>query len=356
MTDRRVSFADHVLTDDDRVLRSRTGRLSVRFSKRAALTAVALTVLVIALLVASLLMGEYRVSPGALVHTLLGDPPNRLTDFFVMTRRLPRALVAVSVGAALAVAGGVFQSSTRNPLASPDMLGISHGASVGAVVVILLLDGSLGQAAIGAVVGSIVAAAVILLISARSGLQGVQLVLSGVALAAIASAIVDYLLTQVFVASATTAQTWLIGSLQGRSWEHLWPMLIALVAAGAVLTATAPAARLSALGDSLPVTLGVRAVRLRWIQITVATLLVAIAVATAGPIAFIALVAPHIAFSLAGSRSLIVTALTGAFLLGASDLIAQYALSGPIPVGAVTVVLGGVFFLWLVFRQGRRRA
>jgi iron complex transport system permease protein len=349
------AVADHALTSDDRVIRSRYGTWSMRYSKRTAITTAALVGLLAVVLVASLLLGEYRVSPAALIDTLLGDPPNRLTDFFVLTRRLPRALVAITVGAALAVSGSLFQSTTRNPLAGPDMLGVSHGASVGAVVVILVLGGSLTQAAVGAAIGAVVAAALILLISARSGLQGVQLILSGIAIAAMATAIVDYILTQVFVASATTAQAWLIGSLQGRGWDHLWPMLIALVIAAPILAATSAASRLSALGESVSVTLGVRTVGLRWVLIGVATLLVAVAVAVAGPIAFVALVSPHIAYALARTRSLVVSALTGATILAVSDLIAQYSLPGPIPVGAVTVVIGGVFFLWLLLAGGRRR-
>src|SRR5690606_10341222 len=210
------------------------------------------------------MIGEFVVTPGALVQTLLGDPPDRLTGFFVLGRRLPRALVAIAVGASLAVAGAIFQSLTRNPLASPDVIGVSGGASVGAVLVMLVLGGALDQAALGAAVGAVASAGVILLLTTRSGLHGVQLVLTGVALSAIATAVVDYVLTQVYVASATTAQTWLVGSLQGRSWNDLAPAVIALVLIAPLLMWAAPDARMMSLGDSMSTALGVRTVRIRW--------------------------------------------------------------------------------------------
>ncbi|WP_217178822.1 iron chelate uptake ABC transporter family permease subunit [Streptomyces sp. AC495_CC817] len=341
------------LTADTRVLRSR--HWSLRISRRAAVVCGILSGLLLVLLVAALMIGEYVVTPAALVQTLLGDPPARLDGFFVLGRRLPRALVAIVVGASLAVAGAVFQTLTRNPLASPDVIGISSGASVGAVAVFLVWGGSLDQAAIGAVVGALVIAAVIVLLTARSGLHGVQLILTGVALSAIAMAVVDYVLTQVFVASATTAQTWLVGSLQGRGWSDLVPAVIALALITPLLIRMAPDARMMALGDSVSTALGVRTVRARWMLLAAATVLVAIAVATAGPISFVALVAPHIARRLAGTPSFLAAALVGALLLLAGDLVAQYAFPAPIPVGAVTITIGGAFFLWLLWREGARR-
>lgn len=341
------------LTADDRVLAGR--RWSLRYSRRAALVCGILSAVLLLLLIAALMIGEYLVTPQALVRTLLGDPPARLDGFFVLGRRLPRALVAIVVGASLAVAGAVFQTLTRNPLASPDVIGISSGASVGAVTVFLVWGGSLDQAAIGAVVGAVAIAGIIVLLTARTGLHGAQLILTGVALSAIAMAVVDYVLTQVFVASATTAQTWLIGSLQGRGWSDLLPAAITLVVVAIVLAWTAPDARMLALGDGMSTGLGVRTARTRWTLLAAATVLVAIAVATAGPISFVALVAPHIARRIAGVTSFLASGLVGALLLLASDLVALNVFPAPIPVGAVTITLGGGFFLWLLWREGARR-
>ncbi len=341
------------LTEHDLVLTGR--RWSARLSRRALLVGAALVLALLALCVTALMVGEYVVTPHALVRTLLGDPPARLDGFFVLGRRLPRALVAIVVGICLAVAGAVFQTLTRNPLASPDVIGISSGASVGAVTVFLVWGGSIGQAALGAVVGAIIMAGCIVLLTARSGLHGVQLVLTGIALSALAMAVVDYVLTQVFVASATTAQTWLIGSLQGRGWSDLLPATAALVLIAPLVTWAAPGARLMPLGDAMATALGVRAGRSRWILLVAATLLVAVAVATAGPVSFVALVAPHIARLISGTTSFVIAGLVGAVLLLASDLLALYVFPAPIPVGAVTITLGGAFFLWLLFREGARR-
>lgn len=341
------------LTSDDRVLRG--ARWSVRFSHRTALVCGILAGALLVLSVAALMIGEYVVTPAALIETLLGRPPQRLDGFFVLGRRLPRSLLAIVVGASLAVAGAVFQSLTRNPLASPDVIGISSGASVGAVVVMLVLGGSLAQAALGAVIGALVVASVIVLFTARSGLHGVQLILTGVALSATALAVVDYVLTQVFVASVTTAQTWLIGSLQGRGWGDLLPATIALLVITPLLICAAPAAGMLALGDSVSTALGVRTVSSRWTLLAAATLLVAVAVATAGPISFVALIAPHIARNLTGATSFLTSGLVGALLLLISDLLAQNIFPSPIPVGIVTITVGGAFFLWLLWREGAGR-
>lgn len=338
------------------VLRSRGGRWSVRFTRRRLWLGGGLLVALIAVLVFSLLAGSYPVSVTDLVATLRGHAPSDRTRFFVLDRRLPRALVAMAVGAAFGAAGAVFQSVTRNPLASPDIIGISSGASAGAAFVLLILGGSMLQVSIGAFAGALVIAALILLLSGGEGLHGVRVVLIGVALAAFAGATVTYMLTQVFVSNAATAQVWLVGSLQGRGWSEFLFIATALLVLGPVLAAYARRLDALRLGDELTVALGVRAGASRRVLLLTATLLVAAAVATAGPITFVALSAPHIARRIGGGGALLPAALVGALLLSASDLIAQVLFAHPIPVGVVTVVLGGGFFLWLLVREGRTRA
>ena len=345
----------HALGRDEVVLRGRTGAWSWRVHRRTAITVCALGGVAVCLLVASLLTGDYRVTPDGLVDTLLGSPPDRMTEFFVVERRLPRALVAMTVGAALALGGAIFQMLTRNPLASPDVLGVSHGASAGAVLVLLVFGGTLTQASVGAAVGAAVTAVILVVLTARTGLRGMGLILTGVGLAAIAAALIDYVLSQVFIASAVTAQTWIVGSLHGRGWEHLAPVAAALAVTLPILALTASGARLSELGDDAATALGSRTEPLRRVLIGTATLLVAVAVATAGPVSFVALVAPHLARMITGRAGLVAAAGVGAVLLAAADLIAQYAFGAPVPVGAITVSLGGVFFLWLLVREGRAR-
>lgn len=349
----RLLAREHALPRDIRVIGTR--RWSMRFSRRGAITSGVLFAVAVALLIASLMVGEYVVTPAALWETLAGRPPERLDEFFVLGRRLPRAMVALTVGASLGVAGAIFQTLTRNPLASPDVIGITSGASVGAITVLLVWGGTLAQSAIGALAGGIAAAIIIVLLTVKSGLHGVQLILTGVALSAIAMAVVDYVLSQVFVASAATAQSWLVGSLQGRGWSDLLPALGGLILTVPLIIAFASDARMLGLGDSVATALGVRAVRARWVLLTAATVLVSVAVATAGPISFIALVAPHIARRVNGGTSFVAAGLVGAILLAGSDLVAQYLFSVPLPVGAVTMTVGGAFFLWLLWREGAGR-
>ncbi len=283
-----------------------------------------LGVVSLVLVAGSAFFGEYRVSLADFGNTLLGNPPAPLTDFFIMQRRIPRALVALMAGMMLAASGSLLQQLLRNPLASPDIIGITNGASLGGCLVILIFR-----------------------------LSGTKLILLGVGLAALSTALINYLLTQVFVPSAQIAQTWLVGSLQGRGWEEV-PWL----SAGVVLLIVVHCGfdrelRMLQMGDDLASALGVSVGKVRALLFAVAAILAALAVLCAGPIGFIALVAPHISQSMTGSRNLLVCALSGGILLMLSDLAAQYLLPVVLPVGVVTIVFGGGFFLWMLFKQGR---
>lgn len=338
------------------VLRPRNLAVSLRVTRKSLYLNLALISALVILLFLSLLIGKYTVSLPELAATLQGNAPSRPTHFFIMERRLPRALVAMLVGAAFAVSGAIFQSTTRNPLASPDIIGVSSGASAGAVFVLLVLNGSTVQVGVGAFSGAVFAAGAIALLAGRRGLQGMRVVLFGVALGALASAAISYILTQVFVASAVTAQVWLVGSLQGSGWSDLLFIAATLFLVIPILWHFSSRLEILGMGDELAVTLGVNAEMTRRALLLVATVLVAAAVATSGPISFVALAAPHIARRLGGSAALFPAALTGALLLGSSDLIAQQVFAHPIPVGVVTVVVGGGFFLWLLIREGNKRA
>ncbi|MFI8590735.1 FecCD family ABC transporter permease [Dietzia maris] len=330
------------------------GGFSVRLHLRTAWVTAALAVVVVILVAASLIVGEYAITVPDAVATLFGDAPDRTTDFFIHERRLPRSLVAVAVGAALATSGALFCALTRNPLASPDIIGITQGASAGGATVILVLGGGMAQVATGALVGAALTAGFILALTWWRGLSGARLVLLGVALGALAMAYVAHLLSRGFVASAVTAQIWLTGSLQGRGWSELWPLAWVLLVASVVIASRSRAMRALALGDDVAVALGVRLRSTRLVLLAAATVLAGAAVATAGPISFVALVAPHLSRLLTRSDRVLPAALLGGVLLLASDLVAQHAFALPLPVGVVTVVLGGLFFLGLLWREGRR--
>lgn len=343
----------HALPTGHRVLRAPNG-WSLRYEVRPVVVSLALAVALAFAVLGSLVIGEFRVSVADAASTLLGDPPDRTTDFFVLERRLPRALVAVVVGASLALSGAIFCTLTRNPLASPDIIGVTQGASAGGAAVLLLLSGSLAQVQAGAVVGAVATTGLIVGLAKWRGLSGARLVLLGVALGAMASAVVAHLLSRVFVASAVTAQTWLIGSLQGRGWDELWLPLAVLVAVGLAVWRQSANLRALAMGDEIAVALGVRVGPVRGVLLVGATLTAAFAVAAAGPISFVALVAPHLARLATRSDRMLPAALIGALLLLVSDLVAQHAFALPVPVGVVTVVLGGLFFLALMWTESRR--
>ncbi|WP_029089466.1 FecCD family ABC transporter permease [Brevibacterium album] len=337
------------------VLRTPGERLSLRVERRPLVATVVLAGLASFLCAAALMIGEFRISPVALLQTLAGEPPDPRMEFFVLHRRLPRALVALCIGAALACGGALFQRVTRNPLASPDLLGISSGAAAGACTVILLLHGSPAQVSLGALAGAAVAALTIGAFALRGGMTSGRIILAGLAFAALASATTGYLLTRVFVGAAVTAQTWLVGSLQGRGWTELLPLLLVSAVVLPVLLWRERVLAILEFDPATTTSLGAAGGRERALFLACGVVLVAFAVAAAGPISFIALAAPHISRAVAGSRALLPAALTGGILLLTADLLAQFALPVPVPVGVVTIVLGGAFFLSLLLRQGRRR-
>ena len=340
-----------------RVLRG-SGGLSVRVDVRSVAVVAALAVL--SLLAGLLLVGtgDFPLTPVEVVRTLLGEG-TAAQRFVVEELRLPRALVALLTGAALGLSGAVFQSVSRNPLGSPDFLGIGQGAVAGALSVIVLVHGGAAAVAAGAAVGGLLTGAVIYLLSWRGGVHGYRLVLVGIGTAAVLTAVNGYLLTRAELVDAARATVWMTGSLGGRDWGHVRPLLVACVVLVPVVLATGRALGTVELGDDLAAALGVRVQRVRLVAMLAAVLLTAAATAAAGPIAFVALTAPQLARRLtrASGPHLLPAAAMGALLLAAADWAAQCAFGDTeLPAGVVTGVLGGCYLLWLLVgerRQGR---
>jgi iron complex transport system permease protein len=317
--------------------------------------ATALGAALLALLVLSVGTGEFSIPPKEVVETLLGGG-DRSTRFVIETLRLPRALTGILVGAALGAAGAIFQSITRNPLGSPDVVGFVQGASAGAVLEIVVLGGGTFAIAAGAVVGGVATAVLVYVLAYRGGVQGYRLVLIGIGIAAMLVAVTDYLLTRSTLEEAQAANVWLTGSLNGRGWEHVRPVGAALAI---LLPATALLARqlrMLELGDDVARALGVSIERSRLALILVAVLLAAVATASAGPVVFVALAAPQIARRLtrAGGPGVACAALMGAALLLGADF-ASERVFGPtqLPVGVLTGVGGGLYLIWLLRREWR---
>ena len=321
--------------------------------------------LVVLLLVAavSLGRGDFPISVPDVLRVLVGagDDTQRLV---VLELRAPRIAVAVLVGLALGVSGALVQTFARNPLASPDVLGVTGGAAIGAVSVLVLggtttvggLVGSLGLPA-AALAGGLLVALLVFGLAWHQGLDGYRLVLVGVGLSAMAQAVVSYLLTRSSVWDAAAANVWITGSLTGRGWEEARPLALALLVL--LPAALAMTRLLGALqfGEETARVLGVRVPLAQVAVVAVAVALAASAVSAAGPIQFVALVVPQIAVRLAGGSRppLLAAGLLGALLVVASDLLARTVLPGSFPVGVVTAIVGAPHLLWLLVR-GRRRS
>lgn len=334
------------------------GGLSLRLRPRALVVGLAGTLLAVALAVLAVGAGDYPIAPADVLRVLAGggSPAER---FIVTELRLPRLVTAMAVGAALGLAGAVFQSLTRNPLGSPDVLGVTSGAATGALVVVVLGGGSAALAG-AAAAGGLATGLLLYALAGRHGVGGHRLVLIGIGVTAILTGVNGWLLTRAPLMDAARAALWLTGSLDGRGWANALPVLGALaVLLPAVLLARAPALRLLEMGDDSAAGLGVPVRRVRVAALGAAVLLVSVAAAAAGPVSFLALTAPHLARRLtrAPGPNLLPSAVVGAALLLAADQLAQHAVAGrQLPVGVVTGVLGGGYLAWLLAgeRGGRR--
>jgi iron complex transport system permease protein len=251
---------------------------------------------------------------------------------------------------AFGLSGAIFQSLARNPLASPDLIGITAGASAAAVFVIVVIGGSYLMISLGALAGALLAAAAIYLLAWKRGVSPYRLVLVGIGIGAMLFSVTSYLLTRAEIYDAQRATVWLTGSLNARGWEHVRPLVVALaVLVPATLLLTRPLRTLQ-LGDDTAIGLGVNVERTRIALMIVGVMLAAIATASAGPIAFVAFIAPPIARRLAHtSLTIVPAALAGGLLVLVADLIARRAFAPTeLPVGVVTGVVGGVCLLWLL--------
>lgn len=326
--------------------------------RRRALTVSLLAFAVMAaLFVVALLLGPAGLRPEQVWAAFTGRADD-MTAFVVLDGRLPRASAAVTVGMCLGVAGAVFQSVLRNPLASPDVVGVTSGAATAGVLGVLILQLSGLPLALLVMAGGLVSALVVAVLTWQRGMQGLRLVLVGIGVAALATAVTSYLLTTVDVRDAQVAYTWLVGSLSATGWPVVG-VGMALAVAGLLATAAqAKGLRALELGDAAATSIGVPAERTRAATLFTAALLTSAAVGIGGPISFVALMAPQIARRLVGRTSLSLTASAaiGGALVTAADLLAQYAIpSVPFPVGVVTGVIGAPYLAWLLARNDRAR-
>ncbi|MDR6437865.1 iron complex transport system permease protein [Paenarthrobacter nicotinovorans] len=330
--------------------------LSFRVDIRSILVCIPLILAALAVAVASLATGDYDVSVPQVLQAFAGDAPG-LAQTIVMEWRLPRVLAALVFGAALGMSGGIFQSMTRNPLGSPDIIGFNTGAYTGALIVMLTIGGGYSGIAAGALVGGILTALAVYLLAYRRGSQGFRLIIVGIGISAMLAAFNHWLILRAELEAALAAAVWGAGSLNGITWEQAAPAAVVVAVVGLGTLAAARRMQLLEMGDDAARALGVRAEHTRLLLLVLGVALTAAVTAVAGPIAFVALAAPQLARRLTRSAGimLVPSAVMGAFLLAASDLAAQ-RLFAPIqlPVGVVTVCIGGIYLVWLLAREARK--
>ncbi|GGQ55084.1 FecCD family ABC transporter permease [Couchioplanes azureus] len=340
-----------------------TRRLTLRapgIAVRVDLRTIAVTVLLVlvAAAVAAWTVTAVGVRiPYADLVEVLGGGGRRADRFIVLDLRLPRVTLALLAGAAFGMSGAVFQSLSRNPLGSPDVIGFTVGSATGAIVAILVLGTGAEGAAVGAVVGGTLTAAVVYGLAALGGSAIRRLVLVGIGVSAMLAAVNGYLLSRARLAEAQAAATWLVGTLNGRTWQYVRLLGIALLVLAPLLLILGRRLAMLELGDDSARSLGVRAAPTRPLLVLLAVAVCAVATAATGPIAFVALAAPQIARRLTGSATpqLVPAAVTGALVMVLSDFAAQRLLApAQLPVGVVTGAVGGVYLAWVLSVQWRR--
>ncbi|MFB9832653.1 FecCD family ABC transporter permease [Actinoallomurus acaciae] len=341
------------------VLRTPSGRLSLQVRRRTVWVSLALLLASAAIGFWTLVTGSYTAPVGDVLTVLTGgDGPRGLTQT-VVNIRLPRLVGAAFVGAALGVSGALFQSVSRNPLGSPDIIGFTSGSATGAIAAILILHGSSAEIAAGAFAGGVLTAVVVYALTARHGLSGFRLILTGIGVSALLKGVDSYLITRADLTDAETAQRWLSGSLNATQWAALAAPGLMLVVLVVVAVALGPRLTVLELGDETAQARGVPVRSTRVAALFVGVALVAAATAVAGPVVFVALAAPHIARRLtrAPGPVPVPSALTGILLVVASDLAVQRVVAPlQLPVGVGTAVIGGGYLMWLLITQVRRRS
>jgi iron complex transport system permease protein len=339
-----------------RVLTLRRWGVAVRLDRRSVIVCAVLALAVACMAVLALMTGSYPLSPGQVVSALAGGETGQVHDI-VVEWRLPRVAAALVFGAALGVSGAVFQSTLRNPLADPGIIGFSQGSYTGALIVVLVVNGTYVQLVGGALLGGMATAILVYLLAYRRGVQGFRLIVVGIGVSAMLESLNAWLILKAELEQAMAAAAWGAGSLNGVSWDQVVIggacVLVLLLLAGML---SRPMRQME-LGDDAAASQGVRVSPARLGLIVVGVALTATVTAASGPIAFISLVAPQIARRLARTAGITLApaAFVGALLCLAADYVAQHIAPTPLPVGIITVMLGGGYLGWLLFTEARRR-
>ncbi|MEU4834888.1 iron ABC transporter permease [Streptosporangium sp. NPDC023615] len=325
-----------------------------RRASRRRVVVMTLAVLVVAGFLVTLMAGQTFYPLGDVVRVVLGEQVPG-ASFTVGRLRLPRAVLAVAAGLCFGLGGVTFQTMLRNPLASPDIIGISWAASAAAAIAIVSLSLERAQVSFLAIVSALAVALLVYTLAFRDGVVGTRLILIGIGIAAMLESITSYVLSQAADWDLQEALRWLTGSLNGTAWEQVVPVVVALAVLAPVLLSQGRDLSAMQLGDDTASALGVRVERTRITVIVAAVGLIAFATSAAGPIAFVAFLSGPIAARLVGANgSLLVPAgLVGALLVLVADFTGQFAFDIRYPVGVVTGVLGAPYLVYLIVRTHR---
>ena len=332
------------------------GRRSVLIAPSHVIVGLMLLVLSLAVAVVSLRLGKFPVSTQEVIDALQGQG-RKIVQVVVVQWKLPRIVLGLVAGLALGVAGAVFQTITRNPLGSPDLIGFSTGAQTGILVSVLLLPGSMLSASLASFIGGAAVGAVTYLVSLRGGFTGLRFILVGIAISSMLVSVNRWLLVRVNDDEGLGALKAITGTLGAARWPVVAPTCLAI---GVTVVLTLLASRhlqVLCLGEQVATVLGSPTRRASALLILLGTVLVAVVTMAAGPIGFVALVAPHLARFLTGSPQspLLVSGLTGSLLLVGADLLSQLVLES-MPVSVVTNAVGGLYLMvaLTVAARGRR--
>lgn len=337
--------------------------IAVRTARRRNVVTLLCLVVAVGLALVGITAGSSSLTVADVARTLLGGgTPGQ--ELIVFDLRLPRVAAGLLVGIALGLAGALTQTFARNPLATPDIIGVTSGASFGAVAAIVLAGGSYsvgaGLLALGlpaaAILGALLASAVVYGLSWRGGVDSYRLILIGIGATAVLTGITTYLIARAQITDAAAAAQWLVGSLSGVSWASVWPVLVAVVVITPIALAQSRDLEVSQLGDEMSTALGVTVQRYRLLIIVCAVVLTAAAVSASGPIEFVAFVAPQIARRLAKTARppLLASGLVGAVIVVGGDALTRSILPGEVPVGIITTIIGAPYLIWLLTRRKQR--
>lgn len=329
--------------------------LRVAARRRPRLVLVGLSVLLLAVFLVRVLLGTYTVTLPDFITILQGGTIEgaRGARYIVLSDKLPRAVLGTLTGLAFGSAGAIFQLLLRNPLASPDIIGISSGASLGAVLGIVFWGFTGFQLSFVAITFSLAIAVLIMVLSAGRGGVGNRFILMGIGVAALANAVVNYLLTRIDINSAQSAMVWMTGSLSVANWERIAILAMALCVILPFVVIFYRQLHAIAVGEELAQGLGLNVTVTRWLFIVLGVLLAAVATAATGPIAFVAFVSGPIARRLLGGRhSLVASALVGAVIVVFADFLAANVIpGGAMPVGVLTGAFGAPILIWLLVQS-----